>query len=140
MFFILFFLLQSVFFPLIGERANDLNFKAYLVTGLARWNTNCAYIATNSGSAIPKTYSGIKQDAIKALSKQLVGKKIYPQFSPQHVHWRAHQSRVITPNSSKNYYFEMRTKTYMEEQQKMNYRKISNMELVWKTKLCQMHI
>ncbi|PFX23656.1 Tripartite motif-containing protein 2 [Stylophora pistillata] len=63
-------------FGQIGTPANGINFQAYLLDGLMRWNADRASAAVSSTESGPERYRGLLIHTVNELSEDVLGKKI----------------------------------------------------------------
>ena len=73
-----FFFFFSNFF--LGTSANDLHFQAYLLEGLARWNTDRHQAALSESTGGP-TYNPLLSAAVNDLSSKVLKEKLAPRFT-----------------------------------------------------------
>ena len=64
----------------LGTSANDLHFQAYLLEGLARWNTDRHQAALSESTGGP-TYNPLRSAAVNDLSSKVLKEKLAPGFT-----------------------------------------------------------
>ncbi|XP_069383431.1 uncharacterized protein [Paralichthys olivaceus] len=67
---------------LLGTSANSLNFQAYLLEGLHRWNQDRGSAALAAGPSSLRSYSGDLLHCVNSNYQKLFGRKVAPEFSP----------------------------------------------------------
>ncbi|XP_069383419.1 uncharacterized protein [Paralichthys olivaceus] len=65
-----------------GTSANSLNFQAYLLEGLHRWNQDRGSAALAAGPSSLRSYSGDLLHCVNSNYQKLFGRKVAPEFSP----------------------------------------------------------
>lgn len=65
-----------------GTSASAVNYQAYLLDGITRWNTSRAAAAINSPSETLRTFDARLKQKINDLSESVHGKKIFPNHQP----------------------------------------------------------
>ena len=65
-----------------GTSANSLNFQAYLLEGLHRWNQDRGAAALSSGPSPFRSYSGDLLHSVNNNYVKLFGRKVVPELCP----------------------------------------------------------
>ena len=65
-----------------GTSASGLNFQAYLVDGIYRWNRDRSQAAVDTAESPHRTYDLRQQERLDALSKAVYGESSLPHFRP----------------------------------------------------------
>ena len=68
----------SLYACFAGTSASDVNFQAYLLEGLARWNTNREAATIVDGTSQLQCYSSAMLNTVNNLSQKVLGKKQAP--------------------------------------------------------------
>lgn len=74
-----------------GTSANDVNYQAFLLEGLYRWNQDRASQAVEVEAPLCHTYSGLLRHAVNQLSQTVLGNPLDPAFQ----HPRAYTGELI---------------------------------------------
>ena len=65
-----------------GTSASAVNFQAYLLDGITRWNSDRAQAAVDSPRSLLRTFDTKMQDRLNALSEAVYGESVFPDFRP----------------------------------------------------------
>ena len=65
-----------------GSSASAVNFQAYLLDGITRWNSSRAVAAIESPEGNLRTFDSRLQEKINSLSSNIYGTKVFPLYQP----------------------------------------------------------
>ena len=93
-----------------GTSANAVNFQAYLLDGITRWNSSRASNATRAPQTSLRTFDSRLQGKVNALSQSIHGKDIIPLYRPPSkfteelfgVEYLYHQSGTLLQSSGED--------------------------------------